>query len=167
MTEAHKARNKRSYLKHVREMKCVTCGKQDERTLTGRVYCQECTDRHKANASPRKPRSEEQRKQESANKKAWKERLLALGACTQCGTKDKRTVKGMHLCVTCAAKKRRSQRAHWDNEKNNAYMKARRDAWRAQGLCTYCGGKREEPEKMLCVDCRVKARMREWARKRK
>ena len=166
MTEAHKERNKRHYLKRVREKKCVTCGKQDERTLSGRVYCQECETRHRANASPRKPRTEEQKREESANKKAWKERLLALGACTQCGTKDKRTVRGMHLCVICAAKKSRSQKKHWDKGKQSAYMKSRRDAWREQGRCTYCGGRKEEPEKMLCVDCRVKARMRYRARKK-
>ena len=90
-----------------------------------------------------------------------------LQACISCGTKDKRTVNGYGLCVICAAKKRKWNKEHRDKAANSAYMKARRDKWREQGLCTYCGGKREEPDKMLCIDCRVKARMKRRKREYK
>lgn len=83
-----------------------------------------------------------------------------LHACTVCGTKDKRTVNGHGFCAICAAKKREWNRKHRDLEAERAYDKARRDKRREQGLCTYCGGKRDEPDKMLCTDCRVKARMK-------
>ena len=162
MTEAHRKRNIRAYQKKVAERRCVTCGKQDGRTLEGKRYCRVCYDRHRANASPRKPRTPEQREYENANKREWTARLKALQVCTLCGTKDRRTVNGRGLCERCAAKRRKWQGEHRHLEADRAYAKARRDKWREQGLCTYCGGKREEPERMLCIDCRVKARMKKW-----
>ena len=165
MTEAHRKRNIRAYQKKVAEHRCVTCGKQDERTLAGMVYCQVCRDRHRANASPKKPRTQEQRERENANKRDWTARFRSLKACIVCGTKDKRTVNGYGLCAICAAKKRKWGHEHRDLEAERAYAKARRDKWREQGLCTYCGGKRDEPDKMLCTDCRVKARMKKRKRK--
>ena len=156
---AHLKRNKRSYQKKVDEHRCVTCGKQDERTLRGLRYCQVCLDRHKANASPRKPKTDAQRENDNATKREWRKKSMELGICSSCGTKDKRTVKGYGKCAICAAKKAKWQREHYDKEEKHVYYKNRRDMWREQGLCTYCGGKRDDTTKMLCTDCRVKARM--------
>ena len=164
MTEAHKNRNKRSYQKKVNEHRCVTCGKPDERTLSGRVYCQVCWDRHRANASPRKKRSPEQQAKENADKREWQAKCLEIQICTRCGRKDKHTVNGHLLCSICAAKKNKWQHEHWNSEEKSKYYKNRRNQWREQGLCTYCGGKKEEPDKMLCIDCRVRARMRRTKR---
>lgn len=161
MTEAHKRRNQRSYLKKVAENRCVCCGIQDERTLSGLRYCRECMERHRANASPRKPKTPKQREAENADKREWRSELIRLHACISCGTKDRRTtVNGYELCVRCAAKKRKWQQDHKDLEKQREYAKARRDRWRELGRCTYCGGSKEEPDKMLCIDCRVKAKMK-------
>lgn len=158
-TAARQKRNQRSYMKKVAEHRCVTCGKPDERTLSGRVYCQECYDRHKAGASPRKPRSAAQSEQEKQDKREWEARCKSLQMCVRCGEKDKYTVNGHRLCKRCSERKNQNQREHYDHEKMSSYYKSRRDAWRQQGLCTYCGGEKEEQNKMLCIDCRVKARM--------
>ncbi|MBP5709995.1 MAG: hypothetical protein J6W84_03355 [Bacteroidales bacterium] len=159
MTEGHRNRNKRHYLKKVSEHKCVTCGKQDERTLAGMRYCQECRDRHRANASPKKKRTPEQRKRENDDKRAWYAMCVEKMMCVQCGRKDKHTVNGHRYCAICQEKKNKRNREKWDSEEKAAYHKNRRDKWREQGLCTCCGGKKEEPDRMMCIDCRVKAKM--------
>ena len=160
MTEAHLKRNKRAYQKKVDEHRCVTCGKQDERTLQGLRYCLECRDRHKANANPRKPKTDEYRERHNADKREWRRKCIELGICSCCGVRDKHTVEGHEFCSRCAARKNKWQREHWNKDKKSEYHKSRRDAWREQGLCTYCGKPKEEPDKMLCIDCRVRARMR-------
>ena len=159
MTEGKLRRNKRHYQKMIDEGRCVCCGKTDERTERGLRYCLECAERHK-NAYKRKPKSAKQRKRENADKREWREKCLRLGICSACGTKDKRTVNGYEFCVTCAAKKNKWQRDHYDKEKKNAYYKARRDKWREQGLCTYCGGKKEDSDMMMCINCRVRVKMK-------
>ena len=123
--------------------------------------------RETANAAPRKKRTRAQQQKENQDKRDWQARCRELQMCTRCGEKDKRTVNGMALCARCAAKKNKQQRENYDNEAMNAYSKARRDAWREQGKCTYCGGKKEDPNKMLCIDCRVRAKMQRHRRERK
>lgn len=166
-TESKIARNKRSYQKKRDEHRCVCCGKPDERTLRGLAYCKECTERHRANASPRKKRTPEQNAEENQNKREWHARCKELQICIRCGNKDKRTVNGLAMCAICAAKANMSHRRNYDVVAMRAYGKARRDAWREQGRCTYCGGKKEDADKRLCIDCQVRARLRYAARQRK
>lgn len=165
-TPAKQKRNQRAYQRKVAEHRCVCCGQQDERTLSGRIYCQECLDRHNA-ANPRKKLNKEQREHASQYKRDVKQWYLEHQVCMRCKTKDKHTLAGHLLCARCAAKQAKHRRDKYDAEKMNAYHKSRRDAWREQGLCTNCGGKKEEPDKMMCIDCRVRARMRHAARQRK
>ena len=155
----HYERNKRSYQKKVNERRCTCCGKQDERTLSGRVYCVECYERHKANASPRKKRTRQQQLDENQTRREWEARCRQVQICVKCGTKDKYTINGHRTCMRCTALKNKQQRAKYDKQKSSDYRKTRRDKWREQGRCTYCGGKKEEPDKAMCIDCRVKARM--------
>lgn len=165
MTERQKASNLRAYQKKVAEHKCVTCGKQDERTLSGRVRCQACFDKYKVH---RTPKSRKKRNEENADKREWCAILKSLHACTRCGTKDKRTINGFATCTVCAAKHRRWQSNCEDKERKHERTKKLRDMRREKGLCTNCGKKkRQEPEKMLCIDCRVRSRMNEWKRKQK
>ena len=164
MTEGKRLRNLRHYQKMIDEGRCVCCGRPDERTKRGLRYCLECSERHKENASPRKPKSKKQRNEDNATKREWRLKSIELGICSICCTKDKRTVNGYELCGKCAAKKNKWQREHYNSESQKAYHKARRDKWREQGLCTYCGGRREEPDKMLCIDCRVRAKMKRMRR---
>lgn len=152
-------RHHRHYQKMVDEKRCTCCGKQDERTLSGRVYCMDCYKRHKANASPRKKRTKAQQDEENKTRREWQEMCRKLHMCVNCGAKDRYTINNHRLCLKCSTKKNSQQRAKYDKQKASEYTKKRRDAWREQGRCTYCGGKKEEPDKVMCIDCRVKARM--------
>ena len=167
MTERQKEANLRAYQRKVAEHRCITCGKQDERTLSGRVRCQACFDKYRAKSHGNTPKTREKRDAENADKRAWTAKLKSLHACTRCGTKDKRTLNGFSTCMICAAKHRRWQQTSEDKERKHARLKKLRDWRREQGLCTNCGGRREEPDKVLCVDCRVRARMNEWKRKQR
>ena len=163
MTEAHKARNRRAYQKKVDEHRCVHCGKPDERTLRGLRYCQKCMDKRRA--KPRAPRTPKQRAQENADKRAWYKMCIDKHICVQCRRKDKHTVDGHAFCAICQGKKNKKQREKWNSSEQAAYCKNRRDRRREQGLCTYCGREKEEPDKMLCIDCRVKAKLKRLRKK--
>jgi len=165
VTERQKATNLRAYQKKVAEHRCITCGKQDERTLSGKVRCNACFEKYREISRRRKPKTREQRDKENADKRAWAAKLKSLHACTRCGTKDKRTLNGYTTCAICAAKHRRWQRNCEDKERKHERTKKLRDLRREQGLCPNCGGKREEPDRVLCIDCRVRARMNDWRRK--
>ena len=114
-TPAKKATNKRSYQKKLKEQRCVCCGKQDELTLDGHSYCRECRERHKANASPRKPRTPEQLKRENQDKHEWYLRCAELQVCVKCGKKDKHTVQGHRYCALCQGKRNKMQREKWNH----------------------------------------------------
>lgn len=167
MTEAKKKQNKRAYLRKISEHRCVNCGKQDERTLQGFIKCKACVARNKANASPRPKRTPEQQAKSTQDKRDWIQRCKDVQMCIRCGTKDKHTIAGHRLCLICAGKDNKRQRETRDKERVNESNKSRRDSWREHGLCTYCGGKKEEPDKAMCIDCRVRARMNYRARQRK
>lgn len=163
-TEDGRLRNAKYYRQRVNEHRCANCGKQDERTLQGRVYCQSCYEKRKARRAKPTP---EQREMERQNKRDWYNLCKSHQMCVRCGTKDKRTVNGHTTCVMCAAKANKRRKESYDSAVVCARDKARREMWREQGLCTCCGRKKEEPNKAMCIDCRVAARLRSAARKRK
>ena len=167
--EKRKKRRKKYYAKKRAERRCVSCGKQDERTLSGRTYCAECYAKRYVPYSQRKPRTPERREIENADKRAWAKMYRDAGMCLRCGAKDKRTVNGKGLCMWCATKvngEARKRRAE-NKEKYNEYGKNRREKWKEEGLCSCCGGKKEEPDKKMCIDCRVRYRLAKKRRKEK
>ena len=74
--------NKRFRDKRKSLHKCVTCGKQDERTLAGQALCSKC--------------AEKQRQ--------YKQKLKEQHRCTQCGEQDERTLAGLCFCNFCTKK---------------------------------------------------------------
>lgn len=79
---------KEIYIMRKNEKCCVSCGKQDERTLKGYVQCECCASRT----------------YEAQNKR--RKRLSSEHRCISCGKQDERTLKGHTLCeycVSCAA----------------------------------------------------------------
>lgn len=159
--EKRRARHRRYYAEKRAEKRCVHCGKQDERTLKGYAYCVKCNAMRYKPYSERKPRSEEQRQSENADKRTWAKMHRDAGVCVQCGRKDKRTINGKGMCLYCAtkvnesARKRRAENA----DKFNKRGKARREAWVADGKCSCCGHAKEEPDKRMCCSCRTRHKM--------
>lgn len=161
-SEAKRASNRErcalAYMIKVRECRCVCCGRQDERTLSGRVHCRECFGKKQARRIQTK-RTPEQQEIENESRREWEARRVELQMCAKCGAKDRNTVNGHRLCLRCAAKKRIYAANEYDPEKRSEYIRQRREQFRAEGRCTRCGGKREDASKAMCVDCRVRARM--------
>lgn len=62
--------------------RCVLCGKQDERILSGYALCNKC--------------AEKQRQ--------YKQKLKEQHRCLQCGTQDERTLAGLCFCNFCTKK---------------------------------------------------------------
>lgn len=158
-TEAKKKREKRYYMKKRAEGRCVKCGKVDERTTGGGARCAECNAKAHENRKPH-TRSEEQRQRENADKRDWAKLRLDHQLCVDCGKKDARTLSGKRQCLQCAKKCADRQKETWDYAHEKELRDARRERWIAAGLCSKCGHPKEEPERALCIDCRVKARLR-------
>lgn len=89
------------------------------------------------------------------------------GICTQCRVKD--AVNGRSRCPECAEKARivakkikaretpekRSKRYKYDAEWKNR----RREKRRSLGLCSDCGGHREDASYLMCLMCRLNKRV--------
>ena len=161
MTEAKRARNKRAYLKKQAEGRCVNCGKPDDRTRAGGARCEACNRRNHERQKPR-ARSEEQRAAENAAKREWRQMRREAHLCVDCGQMDRRTLDGRANCQTCATRRNANKRAHQDHDRANAMDRERRARWEAEGRCTNCGRARDEPGRLMCVDCRVRMRMQKW-----
>lgn len=158
-----RARNKKHYMTMLAEGRCVDCGKSDALTLEGRSRCAICNANHKR--PPRKPRTEDQREKENAEKRAWAQKRKEAHVCVYCGTQDKRTLNGMSSCLCCAKSRRDKRRENRDTAHEKELREARTQRRREAGLCTVCGGKRDDPGYAMCVDCRVRWKMRKLRRK--
>ena len=148
---------RKRYLKRVSEHRCIRCGVIDEWTLQGHVRCVECN--AKTHVKQPKPLSEEKRAEKNANKREWKKRQKAAHVCLRCGEKDARTLDGMNYCLPCSRQIAAVAKKSYDSEHKNAWRKNRRENWRAEGRCTVCGCEKEEADKAMCINCRVKSRM--------
>lgn len=148
---------RKRYLQRISEHRCTRCGTIDDMTLQGRVRCAVCS--AKAHQSKPKPLSEEKRAEKNANKREWKKLQNAAHVCIRCGEKDARTLDGRNYCLPCSRYMAKLQKENYDSEHKNALRNARRTEWKAEGLCSRCGGKKEDPDKAMCIDCRVKSRM--------
>lgn len=71
------------YEKRKREHVCARCGKADEQTLSGRVYCAECAEKYNQRTRERR------------------DRRIAEGVCIRCGESDERTAEGHTECKVC------------------------------------------------------------------
>lgn len=84
---------------------CVEC--KHRKAVSGRVLCQECTDRRAArkeavNADPEKRERDKERRREY--QKRHRERMRAAGLCLDCGNP---VTDGKYYCPEC--RKRRSE----------------------------------------------------------
>lgn len=153
------AANKRAYMRKVAEGRCTNCGKIDDRTLAGHVRCEACNIKAHANKVT-KQRTEEQRLQGNKNRREWYHMRKDAHVCVQCGRQDKRTLGGMSTCLFCATRRNKQARVRRDTARDRELEMARKEKWVAAGLCSTCGREKEEPEMAMCIDCRVKSRMR-------
>lgn len=153
------AANKRAYMRKVAEGRCTNCGKIDDRTLAGHARCEACNIKAHAGKAP-KQRTEEQRLQDIENKREWYHMRKNAHVCVQCGRQDKRTLSGMSTCLFCATRRNKNARENRDKARDRETDAARKARWIAAGLCSTCGGEKEEPERAMCINCRVKSRLR-------
>lgn len=158
-----RARNKRHYLKRLAEGRCVACGATDDRTRAGRARCAACNE--KAHPKVHKALTEEKRAEENETKREWSAMRKSAHLCVHCGRQDKRTLNGMSSCLQCATKRNKRQRETYDKEHQKELRAARAQKKRDAGLCTECGGQKEDPNMALCCTCRVKAKLRTAKRK--
>lgn len=155
---ATRARNKRHYIKMLAEGRCTQCGTVDDRTRQGRCRCAECNE--KSHPNRQRCRTEEQRQIENEDKREWARMRKAAHVCVSCGTQDANTISGRSYCKQCATKRAYRQRETWNYEHEKVLRDARREKWRKDGLCTNCGHEKEEPGKAMCLNCRVRAKLR-------
>lgn len=83
--------------------------------------------------------------------------------CRYCKRQDAYTLSGHVLCAECAENEREGQRKRREadgGKKNRDRVKAQRDAWRADGMCTYCGKREPRDGRKLCDICAAKHRQR-------
>ena len=163
-TAAARARNRRHYMKMIAEGRCVNCGKEDDFTRQGRARCFSCNAKQHA-GQKRKEMTREQRDRANADKREWERMRKEAHVCVACGRMDRRTVAGGGLCLRCATKKADRRRETRDFQREKELRDARRGRFREAGLCTECGGKKEDPEMALCATCRLKARLGTTKRK--
>ena len=128
------------YLKRKQAGVCARCGAEDERILTGKLYCGGCAQKILTGQMERRAYMRMQKR------------------CIHCGVRDERTERGRTLCAGCAQKQRElpSMERFTENykEKQKKLRKERRD----KGVCTKCGGERDEPGFLMCTSCRGKQR---------
>jgi len=141
----------------------VDCGAVDDFTRQGRSRCAACNASHYR--PDRKTMTQEQRDRENADKREWAKMRKAAHLCVHCGAQDKRTLKGMSSCLKCAKSRSKKQRETWDYQHEKELRDARRQRNIDAGLCTVCGGKKEDPKMAMCCTCRVKAKLRNAKRK--
>ena len=137
--------NKEWYEKRKSEHRCVTCGKQDSRTLSGLVYCAECnTKRTEAQRKYRREISDYDKKVRQIRKKE--------GLCIQCGKEDAYTMAGRSRCADCAEKMREADKRRYkkDGKKRNDQAYQQRIE---RGLCVRCGKHPVPPGRRICDLC--------------
>lgn len=105
---------------------------------------------------------------ENKDKRDWWHMRRDAGLCVQCGRKDSRTLNGKATCLYCATHNKELAARNYpaNREKSNQQAKVRRERWIAAGLCSECGHEKEEPERKMCLTCRVRAKYRKARLKR-
>ena len=142
----------------------MSCGKADARTANGGARCAECNAKAHKDQKPRN-RTRQQLDEENTNKREWAHMRKAAHLCIECGTKDSRTINGKCQCLQCAKKRADQRREAWDYDHQKELRDARTARWKAAGLCSNCGGPREDETKAMCAVCRLKYRLRNARKK--
>lgn len=119
---------------------CARCGTVDDRILAGRFYCGDCAQKVLAKQTERRAYLRMQKR------------------CIQCGGRDERTERGLTLCSGCAQKQRELPSMERFVERYKAQQKRLREERREAGVCTKCGGERDEAGFLMCTSCREKQR---------
>ena len=165
--EKRKKRQKKYYAEKRKTGRCVTCGKSDERTQKGFVYCEACNVKRYRPYDPAK-RSESRKNAENADKREWAKMRRNAFLCVACGRKDSRTVNGKGLCIYCATRINSAarERRKYKGDVLRAQAKSRKEKWEAAGLCSGCGHPKEEPEFKLCCSCRLRYKLNRQRRER-
>ena len=98
----------------------------------------------------------------------YRDLLKRSHLCGYCKRQDAFTLAGRVLCAECAEKDRerqRRRRARDGGQGNRDRVRAAREAWRAEGMCSYCGKRKPEEGRALCGVCAARQRQRAHARK--
>lgn len=104
--------------------------------------------------------------QNALRKKVLREMYIAAGCCAQCGNGLRLTDGDKHYCASCREKQRLSgiafrarKRTATVKPPSRNYQQRKRDARRAAGLCTDCGGPRDTEGiargRLMCAACRA------------
>lgn len=135
MTESEWGKALRKARKAAKE--CTVCGRQDERTLSGRALCEVCANK---NLEHRKNRYHAMRE---------------ARVCVVCGEQDQRTYAGWALCERCkdlrneyGAKYREGHREKILGQQR-AYAIKRDARLKEVGLCSRCGKNPPLPGKRM------------------
>lgn len=135
------------YNKRKKNRCCTRCGEQDERTLSGKVFCQKCCD-----------------KLFERRAKAARERYLMYKShkmCPRCGKQDAYTLGGRTYCYECTERERVRQGLTvyidpllFSAPKKDCkdYSKIPREQFAERGLCSVCG-KPVKPGHKVCENC--------------
>lgn len=143
------------------EKRCLNCGKQDERTLSGMSRCQSCADKENRMQRERMDAAPQKRAAKNAAQREWRRMLRERCLCVDCKKQDAYTLNGHARCFECSQKNsiQACKVARATQEKRNINAKARRDQWREDGRCTRCGGvKLPYDLHMTCAICRAKSK---------
>lgn len=126
--EEKKATAKARVERYIAERRCVRCGKQDARTLSGRRYCKKCSDKRAA-------KEKEKKETEGAHRVPKKDTIVyALGRCPY--------MHGGELsCLDClrpTCREDEDQRKHNGGARRKAAEKPRGEQ-KAAGEAAGCG----------------------------
>lgn len=151
------------YYRMKEEKRCIRCGKQDGRTLDGRILCVECARMNSLDTM--------------LSHNILYEKRIAAGLCKYCGKENDRAADGKTHCTACYERQKEYQRRRRQEisaavrKKYDNVRKRRLASYKAQGRCTKCGKQdvRTLAGYAICEACRVKAkeRAREWRRRKK
>lgn len=82
-----------------KSFKCVSCGKQDERTLLGKAYCSECYAKQEEQREKRCA-DEEYVRRAREERLEWEELMQDNGRCKRCGRPMEEGATGVN-CIAC------------------------------------------------------------------
>ena len=88
--------------------------------------------------------------------------FIEAGLCRSCGKKE--PVPGLKYCIDCLEyyySRERKPPSEEQKRRQAEQKKARRESFRAAGLCTRCGKRKPIEGKAECLECRT-ARAKRW-----